>query len=107
MVLISFSGCVAPTDEKTEQKQKLTRMAKENLSQILKVKADDIKVVGIEEVVWPDPSMGYGDPNVSYVPLAVPGYKIFLQYNETIYEYHAGNGRVVEPIVVPPPDISK
>lgn len=125
MILILFSGCVdiqkggltpidkepgiirtpsptvAPADN-TEIKQKLTGMAKENLSQILNVKADDIKVVSIEEASWSNSSMGYGNPNESYLPVEVRGYKIFLRYNETTYEYHAGNERVV-----PPPDIFK
>jgi hypothetical protein len=101
-VIQTPSPTVAPTDDTEIMKQKLAGMAKENLSQILNVKAEDIKVVNIEKTSWTNSSIGYGNPNESYLPVEVRGYKIFLQYKETTYEYHAGNERVV-----PPPDISQ
>ena len=93
------SPTVTPTDD-TEIKQKLTGLAKENLSQILNVKAEDIMEVNIEKASWPNSSMGYGNPNESYLPVEIIGYKIFLQYNETIYEYHAGDERVIPPLEI-------
>lgn len=125
VALILFSGCVEkksdilPTPEETpeqtvpisvptdttpatEKAKNVIELARQNLSEMIKVSADDIELLNVEEVAWPDSGLGYRDPNVTYLPVEVPGFKIFLSFNGTTYEYHSDYESVV-----PPPEKTK
>lgn len=90
------SPTVAQKDDVKVQ-EKLIDMSKEHLSKVLKIPIADIKLDKVESGTWPDSSMGYGKDNESYLPVEVVGYKIFLLYNNTEYEYHGANDRIVSP----------
>ena len=78
-------------------------LAKEDLANNLSVSVDDIKISNIEEVTWPTSALGYPKQGEQYLQVETPGFKIFLAYNNTIYEYHSD----AEGTVVPPPEGKK
>ena len=55
----------------------------------------DITVVSVEEVEWPDGSIGCPQPGMSYTQAIVNGTKIVLEYNGITYDYHQGGSRPV------------
>ena len=65
-------------------------LAKEYLSAKLKITPDQITVVLIEKVDWPDTSLGLPEPDMAYAQVIVPGFKITLRALGQDYIYHAG-----------------
>lgn len=61
-----------------------------DLASRLGVPEQDITVVLIEDVDWPDPGLGLGKPGVSYIQIIVPGQRIHLSHNGVVYEYRSG-----------------
>lgn len=113
IIAIFFSGCIGEEDGKVqptptvqqttdeqqinEKAQKVVDMAKSDLAEILSISITDIKLSKIEEVTWPTSSLGYPNPDEQYLQVETPGYKIFLSYNDELYEYHSDFERVVSP----------
>src|SRR5260221_4760708 len=58
------------------------------LSAALKLPADQIKLVSSEAVDWPDGCLGVQKIGVMCTQAIVPGYKIVLQANGSLYEFH-------------------
>lgn len=56
---------------------------------------DAIEVVSVEEVDWPDGSIGCPQPGMVYTQAIVNGSKIVLRYDGTDYAYHQGGSRPV------------
>lgn len=57
---------------------------------------EQITVVAVESVKWPDTSLGCPQPGMMYAQVITPGYRILLSYDGQIYEYHSDQGtRVV------------
>lgn len=55
-----------------------------------------VRVLGVEEVDWPDTSLGCPEPGKFYAQVITPGYKITVRAGDTDYEYHADRtGRFV------------
>lgn len=52
----------------------------------------EIAVVSVEEVEWPDTSVGCPDPNKAYAQMIVNGYDIVLQVDGREYHYHGAGG---------------
>lgn len=59
-----------------------------DLAQRLGVAADDIEVVSVEEVVWPDASLGCPAPGMVYAQVLTDGMKVVLKAGDETYEYH-------------------
>ena len=55
----------------------------------------DITIVSVEEVDWPDGSIGCPQPGMVYTQAVVNGTKIVLQYDGINYDYHQGGSRDV------------
>jgi hypothetical protein len=64
---------------------------------------DEIGVVSVEEVDWPDGSIGCPQPGMVYTQAIVNGTEIVLRFDGTDYSYHQGGGRAV---FYCPPDIA-
>lgn len=59
------------------------------------VSLEDISIVRVEPIDWPDASLGCPDEGMSYAQVIVPGFKVLLQIDERVFDYHAGtNGEV-------------
>jgi hypothetical protein len=65
----------------------------------LDVDPSEIEVVSVEEVTWPDGSLGCPRPGMSYTQALVNGQLIVLAVDGIDHEYHSGRGR--EPFYCP------
>lgn len=52
----------------------------------------EISVVSVEEVEWPDTSLGCPDPKKAYAQMIVNGYDIILEVDDREYHYHGAAG---------------
>lgn len=64
-----------------------------DLSKRLSIPLDQIEVVGMEAVVWPDASMGCPQPGMVYAQVQVDGARIRLRAAGQDYAYHSGGAR--------------
>lgn len=74
--------------------ENLVDLAKEDLSQKLGVKKEEIRLLKIEEVDWPDTSLGCPQEGMFYAQVITPGYKITLEGRGKSYIYHSDFKRV-------------
>lgn len=78
-----------------EDDPSIVRAAKKDLAQRLGVREQSIDLVGqIDEVTWPDASLGCPEPGMMYAQVLTPGYRFKLQSGAKVYEYHAGSSIV-------------
>lgn len=76
--------------------QALLSKCKADLAARLEVTADEVKVTAVEDVTWPDASLGCPRPGMDYTMALVPGYRVVLEVAGRAYEYHTDKGtRVV------------
>lgn len=73
--------------------QALVTKCKEDLAGQLGVAADEVKATTVEDVTWPDASLGCPQPGMDYTMALVPGYRIVLEAAGQEYEYHTDKGR--------------
>ena len=67
--------------------------AKADLAQRLKIPEEAIQVVRVEEVIWPDGSLGCPQPGIEYPQVPQDGLRIVLEVEGERYEYHSGGTR--------------
>ena len=65
------------------------RNAIDDLAAQLKLAPDKIQVVSVEEVDWPDTSMGCPQPGMFYAQVIMQGYRIVLAAEGKQVEYHS------------------
>ena len=68
--------------------QNLIEMIKLDLANRQAVSVDEIILVDAEEVEWSDSSLDCPQPGMEYLQVITPGYRIVLQLNDQLYEYH-------------------
>jgi hypothetical protein len=74
---------------------KVIQAAKKELAGRLNVRQESIELAGsIEEVTWPDSSLGCPEPGMVYAQVLTPGYRFKLQSGGKLYEYHTGKSVV-------------
>lgn len=81
--------------------EEAVRLAKQHLALRLSIPVEEITVVSVEKVDWPDTSLGLPEPDKVYAQVIVPGFKISLRASGQDYLYHAGwlkNKMVVVPV---------
>lgn len=76
------------------------KLAKEHLAANLGITIEEIAVISVEKVNWPDTSLGLPEPDRVYAQVIIPGFKITLMASGQEYHYHAG--WVVNKMVVIP-----
>lgn len=64
-------------------------MAREDLAQRLSIPASHINLAEFMEVEWSDSSLDCPQPGMSYLQVITPGYRILLEVNAQVYEYHS------------------
>jgi hypothetical protein len=63
--------------------------ASEDLAQRLSISFTQIKVIEVTSLEWSDSSLGCPQPDMFYLQVITPGYRIVLEANGTQYEYHS------------------
>jgi hypothetical protein len=56
----------------------------------LGISNEEIEVVEVEEVEWPDTSLGCPEPGMVYAQVIVPGWRVVMRVGGKVYEYHSG-----------------
>lgn len=69
--------------------------AREALANWLGVSSEEIEVIEVEEVEWPDTSLGCPQPGMAYAQVIVPGWRAVMRADDEVYEYHSGAGHGV------------
>ncbi|HFD38895.1 MAG TPA: hypothetical protein ENJ31_03470 [Anaerolineae bacterium] len=54
-----------------------------------------IHLQAVEGVQWRDSSLGCPESGQNYLMVITPGYRIYLEAEGQVYEYHADENRVV------------
>jgi hypothetical protein len=73
--------------------EKIVTQARDDLVKQLSLNADQIEVVDVSSVTWPDASLGCPQPGMVYAQVMVDGVLIRFRANNQVYEYHGGGGR--------------
>ncbi len=68
--------------------QGLLRRIEEDLAVRLAIAADEISLVETTEVEWSDSSLDCPQPGMSYLQVITPGYRVVLQADDQMFEYH-------------------
>ena len=84
LILVGCIGCSQVILQVTPQPSNEQRSA---------VPAEEIKVVDVEIVVWPDASLGCPQPGMMYPQVQQDGMLIRLRAGGVVYEYHSGETR--------------
>ena len=90
-----------PNPEKLPQ----VSIAKTDLTTRLNVSTDDIEIMTVELVTWPNSGMGCPQPGMEYKQVPVDGLLIRLKVNGVEYNYHSGGSR--EPFLCQPSPMVK
>ncbi|MCS6843693.1 MAG: hypothetical protein NZ528_05105 [Caldilineales bacterium] len=90
MTLPEASGAAAGAGREVQgpQARSQAAVAIADLSARLGVPAEQIKVVEVLEVTWPDASLGCPQPGMMYAQVIVEGLKVVLEANGRTYAYH-------------------
>jgi hypothetical protein len=83
--------------------EEAVKLAKDDLSARLSISDEEITVISVESVNWPDTSIGLPEPDKVYAQVIVPGFKITLGALGQDYLYHAGwvSNKMVVILAVP------
>jgi len=73
--------------------QGLVMQAKEDLARRLSVEVDQIELLEVSAVVWPDGGLGCPQPGMVYTQVQHDGALIRLRVGKRIYNYHSGGSR--------------
>jgi hypothetical protein len=72
--------------------QKLVMQAREDLAGRLSITDDQIDLVELRAMVWPDGGLGCPEPGMAYTQVQQEGLLIRLRAGKRIYPYHSGGG---------------
>jgi hypothetical protein len=70
----------------------IEKRAREALADWLGISREEIEVIKIEEVEWPDTSLGCPEPGKAYLQVIVPGWRVVMRVKSKVFEYHTGGG---------------
>lgn len=73
--------------------QPFVRLAQEDLAKRLSVPAEQIELIEVRDVVWPDKGLGCPQPGMAYTQVQVDGLLIRFRTGGRLYEYHSGGNR--------------
>ena len=57
--------------------------------------ADEAQVRLVEQIDWPDSSLGCPQPDMMYAQVITPGYRVVLALDDQEYVYHTTTSRAV------------
>lgn len=85
-----------PVDPGTpgETSNPLVKKAKADLAIRLGINVNQIEIVSVDQVTWPDGSLGCPQPGMFYTQVMVEGSQIILRYQGQQYDYHTDASHV-------------
>ena len=69
----------------------LVEAATADLAERLGVDPAALTVLSVQEVTWPDGSLGCPQPGMSYTQALVEGFRVTLRHDDRVFDYHAGD----------------
>ena len=90
-----------PTTADGGEEEPLVELAIGDLADTLGVDRDQVAVLSVDPVTWPDSSLGCPEPGVDYVDGDIDGFRIVLRHLNSEYNYHQGGEG--DPFHCPPP----
>ncbi|MBM3123509.1 MAG: hypothetical protein FJZ87_00380 [Chloroflexi bacterium] len=75
--------------------REIAQKAITDLAGYLNMDRDQIRIADTQPVDWPDASLGCPQPEVMYVQVITPGYRILLEAKGGKYPYHTDTGSQV------------
>jgi hypothetical protein len=75
--------------ESTNRAQDAAQRARDALARRLDVDSEQVSIVSVEAVDWPDASLGCPEPGKLYAQVITPGYRIVLETGGERHEYHS------------------
>ena len=116
MIAVLLPGAAAPAERQpvtndsarpmTTDLKAMVEAALDDAARRTKIDRTKLKVLGAESVTWSDGSLGCPEPGKAYTQALVPGYRICIQADAEVLDYHAGRrgvpvlcpaGRAIEP----------
>ncbi len=73
--------------------EKIVNQAKQDLAKRLAININQVSLVELLSVTWPDGSLGCPQPGMGYTQVTVDGLLIRLSAGGNVYEYHSGGSR--------------
>jgi hypothetical protein len=89
-----------PTPQATEAElparaEELVAIARVDLARRLDLAPEAIRTVSVEAVEWPDASLGCPQPGMMYAQVITPGFRVILEAQGEVYEYHTDRAQMV------------
>lgn len=75
------------------QLEQFVSQARGDLARRLEIDESEIAVVDAGFVTWPNSAIGCPEPDMMYTQALVPGYRIRLRADGTLYHYHGASDR--------------
>lgn len=72
--------------------ERLTNLVVQDLAKRQSLDAAQITIQSREAVQWSDSALGCPAPGFAYLQVITPGYKIVLEAEGNVYNYHTGRG---------------
>jgi hypothetical protein len=82
---------VTTTSEDSMADQDMVQAAVSHLASRLGISEEEIEVVEVRAVQWPDGALGCPEEGKMYTQAVVDGTQVLLGFEERIYDYHAGS----------------
>jgi hypothetical protein len=73
----------------------VVELARHTLANELGCESNQVIVVSVEAVTWPDSSLGCPQPGMMYLQVITPGYAVVLEHDGRRYTYHTDRGQRV------------
>lgn len=80
-----------PTGETASTGNDIAAMVSQTLAQQLQINADQIEIVSVENVDWPDACLGVYTADMMCAQVITPGYRVVLAADGQQYEYHTNS----------------
>jgi len=90
MTPVSSPEAAKPTPP--PEAEQVVRLAVEDLGKRLGLSPEQIRLVSVEAVDWPDTSLGCPEPGMMYAQVITTGYRIVSEAEGETYEYHTDTG---------------
>lgn len=68
--------------------QEIVSLVTDDLNQRIGIAVENIHLLELESIEWPDSGLGCGQPGEVYLPVLTPGYRIALEADGQRYVYH-------------------
>jgi len=91
----TMMGSSTTTETSMPNHSDLAFAAVADLATRLAIGEEDVEVLRVESVTWPDAAIGCPEEGEVYAQVIVEGTRVLLQVGERIYDYHAGDDDMI------------